>query len=167
MEALGVAADDRRGLTVTGGLPYFGGPGNNYSLHAVATMVDHLRESGGTGLVTALGWYLTKHAAGVYGASPPSRRWRRGDTTAAQAAIDASAVDIATEAAGGAVVIASTVASGRDGEITAAPVIARLDDGRHVAAAADVSELPSLAGRNLVGSRIEVDGTPVRYRISG
>jgi acetyl-CoA C-acetyltransferase len=167
MEALGVVADDRRGLTVTGGLPYFGGAGNNYSLHAVATMVDHLRESGGTGLVTALGWYLTKHAAGVYGASPPSRGWRRGDTTAAQAAIDASAVDIATEAAGGAVVIASTVASGRDGEITAAPVIARLDDGRHVAAAADVSELPSLAGRNLVGSRIEVDGTPVRYRISG
>ena len=34
-------------------------------------MVDRLRDRGGTGLVTALGWYLTKHAAGVYGADPP------------------------------------------------------------------------------------------------
>jgi acetyl-CoA C-acetyltransferase len=167
MDALGVAGDDRRRLTVTGGLPYFGGPGNNYSLHAVATMVDRLRDGGGTGLVTAVGWYLTKHAAGVYGANPPPRGWRRGDTTEAQAAIDASAVEIATEAAGTAMVIASTVASGRDGDITAAPVIARLGDGRHVAAAADVADLPYLAARNLVGRRIEVDGTPVRYRISG
>ena len=28
-DALGIALDDARGLTVTGGLPYFGGPGNN------------------------------------------------------------------------------------------------------------------------------------------
>jgi hypothetical protein len=64
-------------------------------------------------------------------------------------------------------VVASTVALGHGGEVTAAPVIARLDDGRHVAAAAHSSELPSLAGRNLVGTRIEVEGVPVRYRVSG
>ena len=82
-EAVGLAPDDARGLTVTGGLPYFGGPGNNYSLHAVATMVDRLRHTGGTGLVTALGWYLTKHAAGIYGAEPPPSGRRhpgRGDS---------------------------------------------------------------------------------------
>jgi acetyl-CoA C-acetyltransferase len=164
---LGLDPDDSRRLTVTGGLPYFGGPGNNYSLHAVATMVDRLRHQGGTGLVTALGWYLTKHAAGIYGSAPPRRGWQRGDTTGAQAAIDASAVDIADDASGPAVVLASTVVSDRQGEITAAPVIARLADGRHVAAAADGAELPSLAGRNLVGSRIDVGGAPIRYRIPG
>jgi acetyl-CoA C-acetyltransferase len=164
---MGLAPDDGRRLTVTGGLPYFGGPGNNYSLHAVASMVDRLRQQGGTGLVTALGWYLTKHAAGVYGADPPPRGWRQGDTAAAQAAVDASAVEIADDASGPAVVLASTVVSGRAGEITAAPVIARLGDGRHVAAAADEAELPSLAGRNLVGSHIDVHGTPSRYRIAG
>jgi acetyl-CoA C-acetyltransferase len=26
---LGIATDDKRGLTITGGLPYFGGAGNN------------------------------------------------------------------------------------------------------------------------------------------
>ena len=60
-EALGIAADDARGLTVTGGLPYFGGPGNNYSLHAVATMVDRLREQGGTGARERHG--LVRHQA--------------------------------------------------------------------------------------------------------
>ncbi len=165
VEALGVSAADARGLTVTGGLPYFGGPGNNYSLHAVATMVDRLRDAGGTGLVTALGWYLTKHAAGVYGSDPPPRGWRRGDTSAAQAAIDATAVEIASETTASAVVLASTVTSARGNEITAAPVIARLDDGRHVAAAADVGELPSLATRNLVGTRIDLHGTPMRYSV--
>ena len=43
-EALGLATDDRRGLTVTGGLPYFGGPGNNYTTHGIATVTDRLRE---------------------------------------------------------------------------------------------------------------------------
>ncbi|HXQ61788.1 MAG TPA: hypothetical protein VN796_05595 [Acidimicrobiales bacterium] len=167
LEALGVGEDDGRALTVTGGLPYFGGPGNNYSLHAVATMVERLRDEGGMGLVTALGWYLTKHAAGVYGSEPPPRGWRRGDTTAAQAAIDASAVEIAPAASGPAEVLAATVTNGRGNEISAAPVIARLGDGRHVAAAADPSELPSLAARNLVGTRVDVHGTPLRYRVSG
>ena len=39
----GHAADDPRPLTVTGGLPFFGGAGNNYSMHAIASMVRALR----------------------------------------------------------------------------------------------------------------------------
>src|SRR5581483_2052633 len=40
---LGIAADDPRPLTLTGALPWFGGPGSNYTTHAVATLVDRLR----------------------------------------------------------------------------------------------------------------------------
>ncbi len=166
VDALGVAADDARGITVTGGLPYFGGPGNNYSLHAIATMVEHLRERGGTGLVSALGWYATKHAVGIYGAAPPEGGWHRGDTTRAQRVIDASAVAVAAEAEGRAEVVASTIAVGHDGTVSAAPVIARLADGRQVAAAADPGELAELAGRNLVGERVDVSGRPPRYRLA-
>jgi acetyl-CoA C-acetyltransferase len=166
IEALGVAPDDARGLTVTGGLPYFGGPGNNYSLHAVATMVDHLRRHGGTGLVSAMGWYATKHAVGVYGTDPPSRGWRRGETGDAQRQIDASAITVATEAQGPAVVVAATVACGPDGSVSAAPVIARLPDGSQIAAAAEPAQLAALAGRDLVGHRIEVSGSPPRYRLA-
>ncbi len=166
VEALALAPDDARGFTTTGGLPYFGGPGNNYSLHAVATMVDRLREGGGTGMVSAIGWYATKHAVGLYGAAPPPRGWRRGDTHDAQQVIDASALPVASEATGDAVVVAATAVMGRDGAISAAPVIARLPDGRQIAAAASPDELTALAGRDLVGTHIEVSGAPPRYRLA-
>jgi acetyl-CoA C-acetyltransferase len=64
-ESLCITADDPRGLTVTGGLPFFGGPGNNYSTHALAEMVIRLRGEAKLGLVTANGGQLTKHAAVV------------------------------------------------------------------------------------------------------
>ena len=47
-EALGIDGDDPRGLTLTGGLPYFGGPGNSYSLHAIAETVAEMRDKPGT-----------------------------------------------------------------------------------------------------------------------
>src|SRR5204862_83484 len=40
---LGLAPDDPRPLTVTGALPWFGGPGSNYTTHAVATLAERLR----------------------------------------------------------------------------------------------------------------------------
>jgi len=71
---LGLAADDPRSLTVTGGLPYFGGPGNNYVLHAIAETVQRVRRRpGSAGLVAANGGLMTKQAAGVYTQRPPER----------------------------------------------------------------------------------------------
>lgn len=74
-EALGLPIDDpARPLSVTGGLTFGGGPGNNYSTHSIATLVGLLREDPGAyGLATALGWYITKHGVGVYSAKPPAR----------------------------------------------------------------------------------------------
>ena len=46
-DGLGLAADDKRGLTVTGGLPFFGGAGNNYSMHAIAETVARVRAQPG------------------------------------------------------------------------------------------------------------------------
>jgi len=166
VEALGIAPHDTRGLTTTGGLPYFGGPGNNYSLHGVASTVYRIRAHGGAGLVSAMGWYATKHAVGIYSAGPPPRGWRRGDTETAQRVIDASAVPVATEAESPAEVVAATIVVGPGGIVTAAPVIAQLPDRRRIAAAADPGELPALAGRDLVGHRIEISGNPPRYRLA-
>ncbi len=45
IDALGIAPDDPRGLTLTGGLPFFGGAGNNYSAHAIAEAVGRLRRN--------------------------------------------------------------------------------------------------------------------------
>ena len=41
-----------------------------------------------------------------------------------------------------------------------------LEDGRHVAAAAEDDELPALAGRNLVAERVRCPGRS-RFRLAG
>jgi len=72
ISVIGMAATDPRGLTLTGGLPYFGGPGNNYSLHAIAEAVTRLQGRGGHVLVAANGGFLSKYAVGVYSTEPPT-----------------------------------------------------------------------------------------------
>ena len=74
-EALGIDGDDPRGLTLTGGLPYFGGPGNSYSLHAIAETVAEMRDKPGQfGLVGANGGSMSKYSVGVYSTLPVD--WR-------------------------------------------------------------------------------------------
>jgi acetyl-CoA C-acetyltransferase len=86
---LGIAEDDPRGLTVTGGLPYFGGPGNNYVMHSIVTMTEKLRRNPGKfGLCTGNGWYVTKHSAGIYSTAPRGGRWERDDPKTYQRDID-------------------------------------------------------------------------------
>jgi acetyl-CoA C-acetyltransferase len=89
---LGLAEDDPRDLTVTGGLPYFGGPLNAYSLHAIAETVSRLRHGQEKyGLVTANGGLLSKQSVGIYSTVPGEGEWRREDPTIAQAELDAMA----------------------------------------------------------------------------
>jgi acetyl-CoA C-acetyltransferase len=163
--ALGLALDDPRGLTVTGGLPYFGGPGNNYPTHSIATITGLLRNDAGRALVTGLGGFVTKHAVGIYGSMPPPAGFRRGDTRDDQQRINAGAVELAlTDAEGPATVEASTVVYAADGTVEAVPVIARLDDGRRVSAQC-ADDLASLAATSLVGARISVSGTPPAFHV--
>src|SRR5690606_7863401 len=73
---LGLPADDpQRPLTETGGLTFFGGPGNNSGTHGTIGVARALREAGPGefGISSSLGWYATKHAIGLYGSSAPSK----------------------------------------------------------------------------------------------
>lgn len=165
-EALGIDPFDRRGLTITGGHPYFGGPGNNYTTHAIAVAAQRCRdEPGAIALVTGLGWYVTKHAVGVYSATPPPEGWRHADCSADQARIDSTAVAVDLTAEGTATVEAMTVGHDRTLGPTTAPVFGRLPDGRRVVATPADEQLPAeLSGTSLVGQKVEVsqrDGKPV------
>ncbi|HLI52757.1 MAG TPA: hypothetical protein VKU88_00375 [Acidimicrobiales bacterium] len=165
--ALGLDLADRRRLTVTGGLPYFGGPGNNYTTHAIASLAQRLRDTGGLGLISGLGWYCTKHSLGVYGAEPPPGGYRRGDTSSAQRAIDATSLEVAAglDRPVEATVEASTVLYDRKGQPVGAPAVATLADGRRIVAAAAPEELRQLDGQLIVGARVAVEGSPPRYRV--
>ena len=129
-EAYGIDESDQRGLTVTGGLPYAGGPGNNYSLHALATMVERVRgKPGAMGLVTGLGVYASRHSSTVISSKP--RDPARGNAAAMSniAYKEASPV-IAEEASGRGTIEAYVVMHDREGAPELGAVVGRLEDGQ-------------------------------------
>jgi acetyl-CoA C-acetyltransferase len=162
-EGLGLAPDDPRGLTVTGGLPFFGGPGNNYAMHSIAETVARARRSPGSfGFVGALGGVMTKYSAGVYSTAPAE--WVPDRSAELQARIDGQApVPEAVEADGWATVETFTVTPGRDGG-RAGIVIGRLDaDGRRFIAVTAPGDGAML---DLLGSD-EPFGAPAYVRSAG
>ena len=95
-DEIGIAHDDPRGLTLTGGLPYFGGPGNNYSMHSIAEVAAKCRANpGAPGLVFANGGYLTKHSFGVWSTTP--KAFTRSNPEIYQREIDAMESPALTE----------------------------------------------------------------------
>jgi len=88
VDGLGLSPDDPRGLTVTGGLPYFGGPGNNYSMHAFASMTERLRAAPGSfGLLGVNGGFLSKYGAAVLSTEPAD--WQPGEVENVKVRLDA------------------------------------------------------------------------------
>jgi acetyl-CoA C-acetyltransferase len=129
-DELGIDHLDPRGLTVTGGLPYFGGPGNNYTTHAIATMMDRLRDNPGSfGLVNANGWFITKHSLGIYSTTPIEGPWQRENPQDYAEEVLAQVVPPFTETPQGAATVETyTVLFGRAGPERGL-VIGRLADG--------------------------------------
>jgi acetyl-CoA C-acetyltransferase len=158
-DGLGLSAQDPRGLTVTGGLPYFGGPGNSYSMHAIASMVEKLRErEGAFGLIGANGGHMSKYAVGIYSTRP--KEFVRCDSSAAQSQVDSlPAPTIAGEADGPARIESYTVVYGRGGP-SHAIVVGRLDgtDERFLANTHDEDDrtLQSMIEDDPLGATIHV-----------
>ncbi|HET7689569.1 MAG TPA: crotonase/enoyl-CoA hydratase family protein [Nocardioidaceae bacterium] len=150
---LGLSLD--RPLSVTGGLTFAGGPGNNYGGHAVATLVQRLRESPTSyGLSTSLGWYITKHALGIYSAQPPVTPYR-----SLHPVVDPEPTrPVLTEYAGPAVIEAYTVAYDRSGP-EAAIVSSVTPDGSRVLSRVTQRELISeLETADALGWSVLADG---------
>ncbi len=153
---LGLEEDDPRGFTVTGGLPYGGGPASAYCLHSLATMADLLRdEPGAKGLVTGNGWYLTKHSASVWSTEP-----KPGDLPSAELparrpsdSLERAPAPVVEDAQGKGVIEAYTVLYGRDGKPERGIVLGRTDDGKRFLAntPADVSLLEEFVTQEEVG----------------
>jgi len=57
--------------TITGGMPFAGGPLNNYMLHATAQMLMKIRENiNEIGLITGVSGMMTKQALAIWGKNP-------------------------------------------------------------------------------------------------
>jgi acetyl-CoA C-acetyltransferase len=138
--------------TVTGGLPFFGGPGNSYSMHAIATMVERLRaDRGKYGLVLANGGFLSKEAGGVYSTTPPTA-WAPVSSADLQSAIDtAPKPNLLSESTNG-TVLSYTVTYAK-GVPQRAFIIAENDKGRVLARlrSGDTATLAALLDADPIG----------------
>jgi acetyl-CoA C-acetyltransferase len=159
MAAFGIAPGDPRPLTLTGGLPYFGGPGASYALHGIACAVERCRASGGLAAVGALGGFVDDFAAGIYSPAPPSRPFTYAGADV-QLQPEQRSVTVVRSADTEALVVAATVLHDRDGGPVDAPVIVELADGTRVGAPAGDPELAAaVSGTTLVGQVVRVRPT--------
>jgi len=133
----GLSVDDPRGLTLTGGLPFFGGAGNNYSAHAIAEAVERVRgDRGSFALVGANGGWMSKYATGIYSTEPAD--WSANDRFA-RLPKATDKVPLAKEPATAATVETYTINRGPKG--ADAIFIGRSDAGERVVGNADLSDL--------------------------
>ena len=147
-----------KSMTLTGGLPFFGGPGNNYTLHGICETVSACRAAPGSlGLAHGNGGWMSKQAVGIY-----STEWREGTVFADDAklavAIAAQERPGQTSTPSGEGVIESYIVQYKRGDPISAIVIGQLDDGVRFYAKLqdmDVTKLKALANG-------EVDGTAIR-----
>ena len=151
-----------RNLTITGGLPFHGGAGNNYVMNSIAAMVEKVRQDRGSyGLVTANGGYFSKHAAGIYSTNPVEGDWSRTDPASYQKVLDDAPDTPFTESPSGQGTIETyTVLYGRDNQPQQGVVIGRLgelDDPkalRFVAMVdADEEALEGMTREDMIGAR--------------
>jgi acetyl-CoA C-acetyltransferase len=158
-DALGVERSDPRPLTVTGGLPYHGGPGSAYLGHSIATLAETLREDPRAyGMASGVGMHMTNHSYAVYSAEPGPLN--PPESAAVQQRIDSAARRrIRDQATGTARVAAYTVVHGREGPRFSI-AICDLPSGERCYARSESEDLMGeMQAREFVGETVElVDG---------
>lgn len=99
-KAIGIDKTDKRPISLTGGLSYFGGPWNNYTMHAIATAIEKIRNNIFKNIfINGLGWYITKHSIGIYSKNSPQNLFHLPDMRDFQEEIDAKMLpDLVKEA---------------------------------------------------------------------
>ena len=148
-----------RDLTVTGGMPFAGGPYNNYVLQATARAAELLRARGqGTALVGSVSGVLTKQGFGLWSTTPATGAFVHADVSQDVAAAIAT-VEVLDAYTGEAQVAGYTVLHGRD---VAPRGVALLDTpaGQRVLATTDdQAVIARMQDEEWVGRRLQVAGT--------
>ena len=152
LDGFGLAPDDPRGWTLTGGLPFFGGAGNNYAAHAIAEAVARCRTAPGSrALVGANGGIMSKYAAAIYSTEPAD--WSAGRWTSLPKQEPAFAVLDRFE--GEAVIDSFTIQPGKAGEV--ATIVGRAGEARFCANSPDPAICAQLRSGPAIGLPVWVE----------
>ena len=156
-DSFGAGTPSERPLTLTGGLPYHGGPGSNYVTHSIANTLAWLRAGHGDhALVHGNGYYLTKHAVGVYSRRAPTEAVSAPEKLQQKVDDLASPVEVVASATGTGTVAGYTAAYDRDGRPEDAVLLVDVD-GRRTLARADTTLTASLLGGDGVGTTVTLE----------
>lgn len=138
-DALGLTDNDPRPISLTGGLPYHGGPGSNYMNHSISTLVEYLRTHPGEhGMVTGIGMHMTKHVAGVWSSTPGTTPLPDSDEPQQSVLDDDAPGHIVRESGTGSVTVdAASAIFTREGSPESAIAICSFPDGSRCYASTD------------------------------
>jgi len=161
IKELGIKKDDPRNLTITGGLPFHGGPLSAYSLQAIAKAVSLIRSDSSLRImVLANGGYNSGESIGIYGSTPGKTPWEIRDDSKIQQSILDKALPKAVEKANGNLTIdAYTILYSRTGEIKRGIFVGTLENGLRTVAITreELPILSTLETKEVVGKTFKVE----------
>jgi acetyl-CoA C-acetyltransferase len=168
-DSFDIAPHDPRPLTLTGGLPYHGGPGSNYVTHSIANTLPWLRAGRGEhALVHGNGYYLTKHSVGLYSRRPPGEAPTPPEKLQeyVDGLADALVVEASVDAGTAGTVVAYTARFDR--ERGPQPAIGLVDlGGRRTVAYGDDALTAQLLDHDGVGTTVVLDSSEATNTMRG
>ena len=156
VQAAELGLTDNRPLTVTGGMTFGGGPLNNYSVQALAKLIDVLRASPTDhGLLTSVSGMLTKQGVSMWSATAPAHPFRSADLSS-EVLESTSAVEVLESFAGAATIAGYTVACAEGSPVRAIAIATTPGGRRCIVTSTDSDVIASMITTEWVGQTIEV-----------
>ncbi len=159
-----VTRNARRDLTVTGGMPFAGGPFNNYVLQATCRMAELIRQDSALqdksrhGLVSSVSGVLTKHGFGVWSSQPPANGFAFKDVSLDTAQQTVAKV-VLEDFHGLAVVAGYTVLHDKEQAPSALVLADTANGGRALARSSDPALIDRVQHSEFCGATIAMHGT--------
>lgn len=142
VDTLGDSARSLGDYTITGGLNFFGGPGNGYAMYSIAAVVERLRQDRQKpALITANGGVMSKQAVGIYTGNQPERPWTGEVRSAYQP--ESVVLDDAPQGKGRVLTFVRPVVKGSMG---AATLLLEMENGARALAVMDDAPMSDLGG---------------------
>lgn len=166
VQARELAVPAERPLTVTGGMPFAGGPLNNFVLQALVRMAQVLRaDRGSVGMATAVSGMLTKQGVSLWSSAPPASAFKHIDATA-QVVREMQTVTIDPDYSGRATIATYTVLYAGDAPIRAVAICDTLEGKRTIAATQDAALCAAMTTEEHCGRSVRIDAEHV-FSVSG
>ena len=148
-----------RALTITGGMPFAGGPFNNYVLQASCRAAELLRKRGhGAALLSSVSGMLTKPGFGLWSTMPGAQGFVEQDVSTAVAAQTAT-VPVLDDYTGPAAMAGYTVLHSRAQTVRAVALVDTPAGQRVLTTSEDPALIARLEREEYVGRVMHINGT--------